>query len=83
MSHEKLQVTIMNLWNKLDFKELFVKLSLVKCTLSIKTQDGSLFYLSFLIIMHVGGTYFANHKTKNYFPEGVGLLNLSMGTFKE
>ena len=71
----------MNLWNKLDFKELFVKLSLLKCTLSKK--HGSFFYLSFLIIMHVGGTYFANHKTKNYFPEGVGLLNLSMGTFKE
>ena len=43
-------------------------------------QEGSLFYLSFLIIMHVGGIYFINHKTKDFFPEGTGLLNLSMST---
>ena len=33
--------------------------------------------------MHVGGIYFRNHKTKNYFPEGAGLLNLSVHTLKE
>ena len=45
-------------------------------------QEGSLFYLSFLI-MHVGGIHFINHKTNEYFPEGAGLLNLSMSTLKE
>ena len=30
--------------------------------------------------MLVGGLYFVNHKTKDYFPEGAGLLNLSMST---
>ena len=45
-------------------------------------QEGLLFYLSFLI-MNVGGIYFTNHKTKNYFPERAGLLNLSMSTLKE
>ena len=29
------------------------------------------------------GTYFLNNKTKDYFPEGPGLLNLSMSTLKE
>ena len=41
--------------------------------------------------MHVGGTYFINkvivlvtiHKTKNYFPEGAGFLNLSVSTLNE
>ena len=33
--------------------------------------------------MHVIGRYFINHKTKDYFPEGAGLLNLPMGTLKE
>ena len=33
--------------------------------------------------MHVGGIYFINHKTKDYFPEGAGLLNLSMSNIKE
>ena len=33
--------------------------------------------------MHVGGIYFINNKTKEYFPEGAGLSNLSMSTLKE
>ena len=33
--------------------------------------------------MHVGGIYFINHKTKDYFPEGAGLLNLSVSTLNE
>ena len=33
--------------------------------------------------MQVGDIYFINHKTKDYFPEGAGLLNLSMSTLKE
>ena len=33
--------------------------------------------------MHVGGIYFTNHKTKDYFPKGAVLLNLSMSTLKE
>ena len=45
-------------------------------------QEGSLFYLIFLII-HVGGIYFINHKTKDYILEAAGLLNLSMSTLKE
>ena len=28
--------------------------------------------------MQVGGIYFINLKTKDYFPEGAGLLNLSV-----
>ena len=43
-------------------------------------HEGSLFYLSFLVIMHVGGIYFINHKAKDFFREGTGLLNLSMST---
>ena len=30
--------------------------------------------------MLVGSIYFMNHKTKDYFPEGTGSLNLSMST---
>ena len=45
-------------------------------------QEGSLFYLSFLI-MHAGGIHLINHKTKDYFPEGAGLLNLWVSTLKE
>ena len=33
--------------------------------------------------MRVGLIYFINHKTKEYFAEGAGLLNLSMGTLKD
>ena len=33
--------------------------------------------------MQVGGIHFINHKTNEYFPEGAGLLNLSMSTLKE
>ena len=33
--------------------------------------------------MDVGGIYFINHKTKDYFPEGAGLLNLSVSTLME
>ena len=33
--------------------------------------------------MQVGGKYLVNHKGKDYFPEGVRLLNLSMSTLKE
>ena len=36
--------------------------------------------MSFLII-HVGGTYFVNHKTKDCFPESAGLLNLPMNEY--
>ena len=59
-----------------------MKLLLLKFTLFKKKKGNSLFYLS-LLIMHVGGIYFINHKTKDYFPEGAGLLNLSMSTLKE
>ena len=33
--------------------------------------------------MHGGGIHFINHKTKDYFPESTGLLNLSVSTLKE
>ena len=33
--------------------------------------------------MHVGLVYFINHKTKEYFAEGAGLLNLSMSTLND
>ena len=33
--------------------------------------------------MHVGGRCFINHKTKDFFPEVAGLLNLSMSTLKK
>ena len=33
--------------------------------------------------MHVCGIYFINYKTKDYFPEGAGLLNLSVSTLKK
>ena len=62
----------MNLGNKLTVFQITVCETVTK-----KIQEGSLFYLSFLI-MHLGVIYFINHKTKEYFPEGAGLLNLSM-----
>ena len=33
--------------------------------------------------MHVGGIYFINHKTKDYFPESAELLNLPVSTLME
>ena len=33
--------------------------------------------------MQEGDVYFINHKTKNYFTQGAGLLNLSVSTLKE
>ena len=33
--------------------------------------------------MLVGGIYFINHKTKDYFPEGAGILNLSVSNLNE
>ena len=33
--------------------------------------------------MHMSDIYFINHKTKGYFPEGAGLLNLSVSTLNE
>ena len=33
--------------------------------------------------MHVGGIYFINHKTKDYFSEKAGLLNLPVSTLNE
>ena len=50
----KLQGTIMNLGNKLTVFQIAVY---------EKIQQGSLFYLNFLI-MHVDGMYFINHKIK-------------------
>ena len=34
-------------------------------------------------MIHVVGIHFINHKTKDYFSEGNGLLNLSVSTLKE
>ena len=73
----------MNLWNKLTvFQKTVFETVVTKIYTFYKIQDGSLFYLGFLI-MHVGGLYFTNHKRKDYFPEGAALLNLSMSTVKE
>ena len=58
-----------------------MKLSLLKFTI-FKNYKKDQFCLSFLI-MHVGGIYFINHKTKDYFPEGAGLLNLSVSNLNE
>ena len=33
-------------------------------------------------MMQVGRVYFINHKTKDYFYEGAGLLNLAMSTLR-
>ena len=33
--------------------------------------------------MLMGGIYFINHKTKDYFPESAQLLSLSMSHLKE
>ena len=33
--------------------------------------------------MQMGDIYFINHKTKDYFPEGAGLLNLSVSILNE
>ena len=63
----KFQGTIMNLGNRLTVVQITV------CETVI--QEGSFFYLSFLI-MHVGGTYFINHKTKGYFPESAGFRKM-------
>ena len=66
----------MNLGNKLTLFQITVCETIVtKIYIFRKIQEGSLFYLSFLI-MHVGGIYFINHKTKDYFSEGGGLISL-------
>ena len=52
-----------------------MKLSLLKFTLSKKYKKVHFFTRVF---MHVVGIYFINKKTKDYFPKGAGLLNLSM-----
>ena len=74
----------MNLGNKLTvFQSIVCETVVTKIYTFLKTQYNiSSFYLSFLI-MHVGCIYFINHKTKDYFPEDAGLLNLSMSTSKE
>ena len=59
-----------------------MKLSLLKFTILKNYNKDQFFYLSFLILL-VGGIYFINHKTKDYFPEGGGLLNLSVSTLNE
>ena len=59
-----------------------MKLSLLKFTILKNYNKDQFFYLSFLILL-VGGIYFINHKTKDYFPEGAGLLNLSVSTLNE
>ena len=33
--------------------------------------------------MHAGSIYFINPKGEDYFPEGAGLLNLSVSTLNE
>ena len=71
----------MNLGNKLTLFQITVCKTVVTKIYTF-WEEGSLFYLSFLI-MHVGGIYFINHKTKDYFPEGAGLLNLSVSTLNE
>ena len=72
----------MKLGNKLIVFQITVCETVVTKIYTFKKIQGSqLFYLSFLT-MHVGGIYFRNHKTKNYFPEGAGLLNLSVNTLK-
>ena len=72
----KFQGTVTNLGNKWTLFQIIV------CeTFVIKIYTFSKI-LSFLI-MQVGNIYFINHKTKDYFPEGAGLLNLSVSTLNE
>ena len=79
----KFQRTIKIFGNKLAlFQIIACETVVTKIYTFWKIQEGSLFYLSFLI-MHVSGIYFINHKTKDYFPEGAGLLNLSVSTLNE
>ena len=59
-----------------------MKLSLLKFTFFKEYKKDQFFILSFLIL-HVGGIYFINHRTKDSFPEGAGLLNLSVRTLNE
>ena len=47
-----------------------------------QTTACEFLYLS-LLITQVGGIYFINHKTKDYFPEDAGLLNQSVSTLME
>ena len=73
----------MNLGNKLTvFQITFCETAVTKIYTFKKIQESPRSYLSFLI-MHVGGKYFINHKKKNSFPEGTGLLHLSVSTLKE
>ena len=79
----KFQGTTINLGNKLTVFQIVVCETVVTKIYNFqKLQEGSIFYLSFLIML-VGGIYFINHKTKDYFPEGAGLLNLSVSTLNE
>ena len=58
-----------------------MKLSLLKFTFFKRYKKFT--FLSEFLDMHVSGIYFINHKTKDCFPEGIGLLKLSMSTLKE
>ena len=79
----KFQETIINFGKTLTVFEITVCDTIVTKIYNFKKlQEGSIFYLSFLI-MHVSGIYFINHKTKDYFPESAGLLNLSVSTLNE
>ena len=59
-----------------------MKLSLLKFTFFKEYKKDQFFILTFLI-MHVGGIYFINHRTKDSFPGDAGLLNLSVSTLNE
>ena len=62
----------MNLGNKLTLFQITVCETIVtKIYIFRKIQEGSLFYLSFLI-MHVGGIYFINHKQSIIFLKVLG-----------
>ena len=75
--------TIINLGNKLTvFQTTICETVVTKIRTLKQTQEDLLFYLCFLI-MHVGGIYFTNHKTKDFLPKGAGLLNLSVSTLTE
>ena len=71
----------MNLGNKSTVSQITVCETVVTKICNFKKYKKiHFFYLSFLII-HVAGTYFINHKIKDYFPESAWLLNLSMNEY--
>ena len=73
----------MKLGNKLTVFQITVSETVVTKIFTFKKNARRFTFLFEFLDNGRGGIYFINHKTKDYFPEGAGLLNLSVSTLNE